>query len=279
MRANLQARTSKGEIAMTTTITLNGVDRPVVKIKDGRRLVAYKSLAHGATIEDLVSDKFVGPFYAIDDHCTRVRIGKVLRIMDLNKEAQEQFQKEYPKYNYIMDIGNIDESICRVVDSKGKVFCDKVGELEAAAIVNALNKQPKGIKDAINLGMGPGAGFHKHAYEDAFSFWCIRIHRSKKFTNEGYSVGYITPMWERYDLPSVMALSPMGALRFKSKSGANLVITEINKIIENLSITDDELTLHGMTHDPDDTRRIYYYGWDWSTMEPALVKFAYNVVK
>lgn len=264
---------------MATKVTINGVDRPIVKIKDGRRFVAYKSLGHGATIEDLVSDKFVGPFYAMDTNGNRAHMGKVFRINCLNEEERVQFQKEYPKYNCIMDIGTTNESICRVVDSNGKVFCDKVGELEAVAIVNALNKQPKGIIDAINLGMAPGAGFNKHAYEDAFAFWCIRIYRSKKFTNEGYSVGYIPPMWERYDLPSVMALSPMGALRFKSKSGANLVITEINKIIKNLSLTDDELTVHGMTRDPDDIRRVYCYGWDWNTMEPALVKFAYNVVK
>ena len=240
-------------------VTIRGKEYPVKTSESGREFIELDSLSDGGTLYDVMHTAFKGPFKAqtID--------GKPLppycewKLSDSGSGVLRLY------------IDSTRANIARVVDAEGVVVACDINYIAAYAIANALNKQPEGFKDGFETGLTCNSGMNRHLKENRFMFWTVMI-KSVEYNPLDHSrVGYLSSLTNRYETPAVCS-SPMSAIRFRSKQTAQRFIEIVNDIKKNcVQIVYD---IEGNEKEPSYIKR-----WDWDSLEPVLIQFAYNVLK
>lgn len=241
------------------TVTIRGKEYPIKTSESGRAFIELDSPSDGGTLYDVVHTAFKGPFKAqsID--------GKPLppfcewKMGDGGKVAIRLYIENMPMY------------LARVVDAEGDIVASDISCIAAYAIANALNKQPEGFKDGFETGMSRNSWRNRHLKENQFMFWTVMI-KSVDYNPLDHSrVGYLSALVNRYEPPAIFS-SPMSAIRFRSMQGALRFIEIVNDIKKNcVQIIHD---IEGNEKEPRHIKR-----WDWDSMKPVLIQYAYNVLK
>ena len=112
---------------------------------------------------------------------------------------------------------------------------------------------------------------NRHLKVSRFMFWTVMIKAADYNPLDHSRVGYLSSLTNRYETPAICS-SPMSAIRFRSKQTAQRFIEIVNDIKKNcVQIVYD---IEGNEKEPSYLKR-----WDWDSMEPVLIQFAYNVLK
>ena len=241
------------------TVTIRGKEYPIQTNEQGREFIELEALSDGGTLYDLMHMTFKGPFKA-----TTTQGELIPPFMEFIGSLDEQNGSNIRLY---VDSSPMNGAM--VVDSTGAVVANDISYIAARTIANALNKQPEGYRDAMATGLLPGKTMGRHVKESKFMFWTVSIKLAGE--REGLGVGYLAPLDNRYETPAVCS-SPMSSIRFRSKQGAERYIELVNDIKKNYrQIVYDR---KGNEKEPS-----YLKVWNWDSMEPVLIQFAYNVLK
>ena len=241
------------------TVTIRGKEYPVKTSESGREFIELDSLSDGGTLYDVMHTAFKGPFKAqsID--------GKPLppycewKLSDSGSGVLRLYLDSTRSY------------IARVVDADGDVVACDISYIAAYAIANALNKQPEGFRDGLETGLTCNSGMNRHLKENKFMFWTVMIKAADYNPLDHSRVGYLSSLTNRYETPAICS-SPMSAIRFRSKQTAQRFIEIVNDIKKNcVQIVYD---IEGNEKEPSYLKR-----WDWDSLEPVLIQFAYNVLR
>ena len=250
------------------TVTIRGKEYPIKTSESGREFIELDSLSDGGTLYDVTHTAFKGPFKAQSVDGGTLPPFCEWKMGDGGKVVIRLYIDPTPMHG------------ARVVDAEGNIVANDIGFIAAYAIANALNKQPEGLKDGFETGMTCNGGMNRHLKENKFMFWTVTI-KSVEY-NPLYSqadgsryihsrVGYLSSLNNRYEPPAICS-SPMSAIRFRSRQLALRFIEIVNDIKKNCV---------QIVHDVESNEKEpnYIKRWDWDSMEPVLIQFAYNVLK
>ena len=240
---------------MTDTIVIGGTEFPIKTTVDGRSCTRMPHLSDIISY-DVFGRLYKGPFTATLE--TGEPVPSYCHIDTVDT-------KEGVKRSFLLYDDVDDERTCYIKDSNGRVVAVARSIFAAWQMAHALNKQPTNIKEGSLLGISPCSGTVRKTPEDRFAFWCIQIEpiEIEAYRNvEPLKPSYVQPIKYRYRECPSMTNNPMSALRFKGCGGAKLAIKTI--LEEILPTTNAESNMRKR--------------WNWESMKPVMVKFAYNVV-
>ena len=246
---------------MTKTIIIGETEFPVHDNMDSRPFTRVKGLSEGVPYT-IFSEGYHGPFTAVQDD-----LSDMPRPFGLQKVDTATGKKN----SYIV-FDDAHHPGGKVIDRDGKVVATTDTWIAAYVTALALNKQPKGITDGMLVGLSPSHGLSRRTRDDRFAFWCIRVQMVDIATKEDRGKSFVCPFYERYEPPQ-LTKTPVSALRFKGHSEAMRVIDLIKNEI---------LSLPEVQKQRENRRAKAIDGAmepDWDSMQPVMVKYAYNVIK
>ncbi len=241
------------------TVTIRGKEYPIKTNEQGREFIELEALSDGGTLYDVMHMAFEGPFQAQTIHGEPLPPFCEWKMDDSGKVDIRLYIDPSPMHG------------ARVLDAEGKIVANDVSHIAAYAIANALNKQPEGFKDGFETGMVCGGGMNRHLKENRFMFWTVIIKSAAYNPLDHSRVGYLSSLSNRYETPAICS-SPMSAIRFRSKQAAQRFIEIVNDIKKNC--VQVVHYVKGTEKEPSYIKR-----WDWDSMEPVLIQFAYNVIR
>lgn len=246
---------------MTKTIIIGETEFPVHDNMDSRPFTRVKGLSEGSPYT-IFSEDYHGPFTAVQDD-----LSDMPRPFGLQKvETATGKKNSYIVFDDAHHPGG------KVIDRDGKVVATTDTWIAAYMVALALNKQPKSITDGMLAGLSPSHGLSRRTGADKFAFWCIRVQMVDIATKENRGKSFMCPFYERYEPPQ-FTKTPMSALRFRGHSEAMRMIDLVKNEILSLPEVQKQL----------ENRRAKAIDGamepDWDSMQPVMVKYAYNVIK